>query len=213
MAEPIRVILADDHSVVRAGFRHMLELTGSVSVVAEANDGEECLRLYDEFQPDIVVMDIAMPVLDGFQALVRLLARWPEARVLMLSFHEEPVFAERALEEGAYGYLRKGAAPGLLSEAIQAIYQGRKFVDPELAQELVVRRSGGDDSAMGLLTGREYSVFIGFAEGRSASDIADELGISQNTVNTHYLRIKKKLGVSSRTEMTRLAIRQGLLQP
>ena len=213
MAEPIRVILADDHSVVRAGFRHMLELSGGISVVAEASDGIECLRLYDEFRPDVVVMDIAMPGMDGFQALVQLLAKWPAAQVLMLSFHEEPVFAERALEEGAYGYLRKGAAPELLAEAIQVIHQGRKFVDPELAQELVVRRSGGDDSAMGLLTGREYSVFIGFAEGRSAADIANDLGISQNTVNTHYLRIKRKLGVNSRTEMTRLAIRQGLLEP
>jgi len=215
MVEPIRVILADDHGVVRAGFRYMLELAGEMVVVAEAGDGTECLRLYGEHRPDVVVMDIAMPGMDGLQALARLLAKWPAARVLMLSFHEEPVFAEQALEQGAYGYLRKSAAPELLAEAIRLIHGGRKFVEPALAQELVVRRSGGggDDDPLASLTKREYSVFLGFAEGRSATDIAAELGISLNTVNTHYLKIKRKLGLSGRTDMTRLAIRNGVLQP
>jgi len=210
---PTRVILADDHAVVRAGFRRLLEAAGGIEVVAEAENGEQALAAFESHRPDVVVMDIAMPGMDGLEAMRRLLAKEPNARILILSYHEEPVFAERALEEGAYGYVSKSAAPELLYKAIDQVAHGRRYVDPEIAQELAVRRTTGEGDPLSALSEREFAVFLHLAEGKSVADIAAQLHISQNTVNTHYHRIKRKLDLSSRTELTRLAIRHRLIEP
>ena len=211
-ANKITVILADDHAVVRAGFRRLLEEEGDIEVVAEADTGGGCLDAFETHHPDVVVMDIAMPEMDGLQALHRFHGRFEDPKVLILSYHEEAVFAERALAEGAAGYLSKSAAPELLPKAIRQIAEGGHFVDPDIAQAMALRgRRGGDNPFEGL-SEREFSVFLQLAEGLSANDIAARLHISPNTVNTHLYRIKRKLGISSRTEMTRLAIRHNLIE-
>lgn len=208
----VSVLLADDHAMVRAGFRRLLEASGEIAVAAEASNGEECLRAYADRRPEVVVMDIAMPGMDGLETLRRLLAREPQARVLFLSFHEEPVFAERALEEGAFGYVCKSAAPEQLLRAILRVAAGHKYLDPEIAQDLAVRRTTGQGDPAATLSPREFNVFLQLAEGRSVAEIADTLHISHNTVATYHNRIKRKLGTASRAELTRLAIRQGLIE-
>ncbi len=210
-AKKITVILADDHAIVRAGFRRLLEGEGDIEVIAEADNGERALELYDEQRPDVMVLDIAMPKLDGLQALRQLLGRHADARVLILSFHEEPVFGERALNDGASGYLRKNAAPELLPLAIRKIAEGNRFIDPEVAQEMALRKGSGE-AMLSDLSEREFAVFIHLAEGLSANEVSEKLHISPNTVNTHLYRIKRKLGISSRTELTRLAIRHNLIE-
>ena len=209
----ISVILADDHAVVRAGFRRLLEEEGDIEVIAEADSGAACIEEFERCRPDVVVMDIAMPEMDGLQALHRFHNRFENPRVLILSYHEEVVFAERALAEGASGYLSKSAAPELLPKAIRQIAEGGRFLDPDIAQEMALRggnRSG--ENPLEDLSEREFSVFLQLAEGLSANDIAERLHISPNTVNTHLYRIKRKLGVTSRTELTRLAIRHNLIE-
>ncbi|GAB6043116.1 response regulator [Endothiovibrio diazotrophicus] len=208
----ISVILADDHAVVRAGFRRLLEEEGDIEVVAEADSGAECLDEYERCHPDVVVMDIAMPEMDGLQALHRFHNRFEDPKVLILSYHEEAVFAERALAEGAAGYLSKSAAPELLPKAIRQIAEGGRFLDPDIAQEMALRGSRGGDNPLEGLSEREFAVFLQLAEGLSANEIAVRLHISPNTVNTHLYRIKRKLGVTSRTELTRLAIRHNLIE-
>ena len=211
-ANKITVILADDHAVVRAGFRRLLEEEGDIEVVAEAETGAVCLEEYERCRPDVVVMDIAMPELDGLQALHRFQNRFEEPKVLILSYHEEVVFAERALAEGACGYLSKSAAPELLPKAIRQIAGGGRFLDPDIAQEMALRGKSGEENPLEALSEREFAVFLQLAEGKSANDIAGNLHISPNTVNTHLYRIKRKLGVTGRTELTRLAIRHNLIE-
>ena len=181
-------------------------------MVAEADSGSSCLDAFEEHRPDVVVMDIAMPEMDGLQALHRFHSRFEEPKVLILSYHEEAVFAERALAEGACGYLSKSAAPELLPKAIRQIAEGGRFVDPDVAQEMALRGSRRTDNPLEGLSEREFAVFLHLAEGLSAGDIATRLHISPNTVNTHLYRIKRKLGVTSRTELTRLAIRHKLIE-
>jgi two-component system invasion response regulator UvrY len=150
--------------------------------------------------------------MDGFQALSEILAREPKARILILSHHEEPSFAERTLAQGAAGYLGKGTAPELLYLAVREVAAGRRYLDPTIAQALVLN-GGGNDGPLQRLSERELGVFLGLAEGRSVAELAEQLHISQNTVTTHYARIKRKLGVGNRTELTRLAIRHHLMEP
>jgi two-component system invasion response regulator UvrY len=207
----IRVLLADDHAVVRTGFRLLLQSVGDVSVIAEADSGESACQLYLEHHPDVVVMDLAMPGMGGLEALRRIRARDPQARILTLSAHDDPMHARRALQEGALGFLSKRSAPEVLLEAVTAVAAGRRYLDPALAQKLALAEFDGGKSPIERLSEREFEVFVRLAGGATVQRIAADLNLSASTIGTHLYNIKQKLGVANQSELTLIAIRHGLI--
>ncbi|MGH8201784.1 MAG: response regulator [Steroidobacteraceae bacterium] len=209
----IRVLLVDDHAVVRTGFRLLLQARPDIVVVGEAESGEAACQRYLELTPDVVVMDIAMPGMGGIEALRRIRAHDPQARVLALSAHDDPMHARRALREGALGFLSKRSAPEALLEAVPAVGSGQRYIDPRVAQRLALEDIGGTESSpIKRLSEREFDVFIRLARGASVQRIADDLRLSASTVGTHLYNVKQKLGVSNQSELTLLAIRHGLIE-
>jgi len=209
----IRVLLVDDHAVVRTGFRLLLQSIADVTVVAEADSGEVACQLYPELTPDVVVMDIAMPGMGGLEALRRIRARHPQARVLTLSAHDDPMHARRSLQEGALGFLSKRSAPETLLQAVTAVAAGRRYLDPALAQKLALEEfDGGAKSPVERLSEREFEVFVRLAGGATVQRIAQDLKLSASTVGTHLYNIKQKLGVENQSELTLIAIRHGLIE-
>jgi two-component system, NarL family, invasion response regulator UvrY len=209
----IRVLLVDDHAVVRTGFRLLLQSIAEFSVVAEAESGEAACRLYGEVTPDVVVMDIAMPGMGGLEALRRIRARDPQARVLTLSAHDDPMHARRSLQEGALGFLSKRSAPDALVEAVTAVAAGRRYLDAALAQKLALSEfDGGSKSPVERLSEREFEVFVRLAGGATVQRIAQDLKLSSSTVGTHLYNIKQKLDVQNQSELTLIAIRHGLIE-
>ena len=210
----IRVLLVDDHAVVRTGFRLLLQSLADVSVVAEAESGEAACQRYLELTPDVVVMDLAMPGMGGLEALRRIRARHPQARVLALSAHDDPMHARRALQEGAIGYLSKRSAPETLLEAVTTVAGGRRYLDAALAQKLALAEiEGAAKPPIEQLSEREFDVFIRLARGATVQKIAEDLKLSASTVGTHLYNIKQKLQVANQSELTLLAIRHGLIEP
>lgn len=209
----LRVMLVDDHAVVRMGFRLLLESDPGVQVVAEADSGESALRIYPEVLPDVVVMDVSMPGMGGIEAVSRLLAKDPAARVLVLSAHEDTVHPKRLLKAGALGYLSKRTAGDELLRALRQVAEGRNYIDPVLAQQLAVQQFSGDRSPVEVLSEREFEVFMQLARGQSVNRIAEALFLSPRTVGTHLYNIKQKLGAENAAELTLIAMRNGLLAP
>ena len=209
----IRVLLVDDHAVVRTGFRLLLQARPDMTVIGEAESGEAACQRYVELSPDVVVMDIAMPGMGGIEALRRIRAHDPQARVLALSAHDDPMHARRALREGALGFLSKRSAPEALLEAVAGVV-------PDSATSTRASRSawrsrtsrGSESSPIKRLSEREFDVFIRLARGASVQRIADDLRLSASTVGTHLYNVKQKLGVSNQSELTLLAIRHGLIE-
>jgi two-component system invasion response regulator UvrY len=209
----IRVLLVDDHAVVRTGFRLLLQANPDTAVVGEADSGESACQRYIELTPDIVVMDLAMPGMGGLEALRRIRAHHPQARVLALSAHDDPSHARRALREGARGFLSKRSAPEALLEAINAVAAGQRYIEAGLAQKLALEDPDGDGrTAVERLSEREFEVFVRLAGGASVQRIAEDLKLSASTVGTHLYNIKQKLGVHNQSEITLIAIRNGLIQ-
>ena len=209
----IRVLLVDDHAVVRTGFRLLLQSLAEISVVAEAESGEAACQRFFELTPDVVVLDLAMPGMGGLEALRRIRARHPEARVLALSAHDDPMHARRALREGAMGFLSKRSAPEALVEAVTAVAAGRRYIDMSLAQKLALAEiEGTAKPPIEQLSEREFEVFIRLARGATVQKIAEDLKLSASTVGTHLYNIKQKLQVGNQSELTLLAIRNGLIE-
>jgi len=209
----IRVMLVDDHAVVRTGFRLLLQSLPEVSVIAEAESGEVACQRYSELTPDVVVLDIAMPGMGGLEALKRIRARHPQARVLALSAHDDPMHARRALQEGALGFLSKRSAPEALIEAVTTVAAGRRYLDANIAQKLALAElEGGAKSPIERLSEREFEVFVRLARGATVQKIADDLKLSSSTVGTHLYNIKQKLDVVNQSELTLIAIRHGLIE-
>ena len=210
----IRVMLVDDHAVVRMGFRLLLESDASgVEVCAEAESGETALKLYPEVLPDVVIMDVSMPGMGGIEAVSRLLAKDPLARILVLSAHEDTVHPKRLLKAGALGYLSKRTAGDELLRALRQVADGRNYIDPVLAQQLAVQQFSGDQNPVEVLSEREFEVFMQLAGGQSVNRIAETLFLSPRTVGTHLYNIKQKLGAENSAELALIAIRNGLLSP
>ncbi len=211
----IRVMLVDDHALVRMGFRMLLaSAQGAVpiEVVAEAGNGEDACSAYPQCQPDVVVMDLSMPGMGGLEAVRRLLAQDPKARVLALSAHEDTAHPRRVLRAGAMGYLAKRSAPEALIAAVTTVARGDRYVDAQTAQALAMAQIDGEDNPADLLSEREFSVFIQLAQGRSVAQIAEALSLSTSTVGTHLYHVKQKLRAGNQSELTLVALRWGLLQ-
>ncbi len=182
-------------------------------MIAEAESGETACQRYLELTPDVVVMDLAMPGMGGLEALRRIRARHPQARILALSAHDDPMHARRALREGALGFLSKRSAPEALIEAVTAVAANRRYLDVSLAQKLALADlDGAAKSPIERLSEREFEVFIRLARGETVQRIADDLKLSASTVGTHLYNIKQKLEVVNQSELTLLAIRHGLIE-
>lgn len=207
----LRVILADDHAMVRLGFRMLLEGAGA-EVVGEAETGEAAIRMAADLKPDLVIMDVSMPGMGGLAALARLLQWDGGIRVLMLSAHHDEVVPVRALRLGARGYLCKRATPETFLVAVAEVAANRRYLDPELAQQVALAQFNGGVSPVDSLTERELAVFLRLAAGKTVQAVADELCVSQSTVGTHLYHIKQKLNLQNSAEMTLMAVRNGLLE-
>jgi two-component system invasion response regulator UvrY len=207
----IRVMLVDDHALVRMGFR-MLLADAQVEVVAEAGDGEQACRAYPRIKPDVVVMDLSMPGMGGLEAVRRLLAQDPKARILALSAHEDTAHPRRVLRAGALGYLAKRSAPEALAAAVRAVARGERYLDPQTAQALALAEIEGCGSPADVLSEREFSVFVQLARGGTVLQVAENLKVSASTVGTHLYHVKQKLGASNQSELTLVALRWGLIQ-
>ena len=206
-----RILLADDHAMVRLGFRCLLEGAGA-TVVGEAENGENAVRLYAETNPDVVVMDVSMPGIGGLAALERLLVWDAKARILMLSAHNDDIVPVRALRLGARGYLCKRAAPEEFLRAVGQVASDRRYLDPELAQSVALAQLSGSSNPVDTLTEKELAVFMKLAEGRSVNDVAEDFCLSPSTVGTHLYHIKQKLNVQNAAELTLVAVRNGLIE-
>jgi len=210
----IRVLLVDDHALVRTGFRLLLHSHSATKVVGEADSGESACERYLELTPDVVVMDLAMPGMGGLEALRRIRAHNPQARVLALSAHEDAEHARRALREGARGFLSKRCAPEALIEAITTVAAGQRYLDVGLAHRLALQEvDGGEKSGVASLSEREFEVFLRLAAGHTVQRIAEQLKLSASTVGTHLYNVKQKLGASNQAELTLIAIRHRLIEP
>lgn len=207
----VRVLLVDDHAVVREGYRRLLERTADIQVIAEASSGEEAYRLFCEQAPDVVVMDINLPTMSGIEVTHRLLAREPQAKVLVFSMHDEALLASRVLQAGAFGYVTKASAPEVLVEAVRAVAQGRPYISHDMAQVLALQTVAGHDVALSTLSPREFEVFRLLAEGNPINEIARILSLSQKTIANYQSTIKQKLEADTSAQMVWIALKQGLV--
>ena len=212
-----RILLADDHAMVRQGLRMVLDAEPDLSVVAEAGDGAEAVKLALSSEVDLAVLDVAMPRLTGLQASAELKQRRPEIRTLMLSMYQSEQYFFEALKAGASGYVLKSAADRDLVEACRATMRGEPFLYPDaisaLIRDYLDRVSRGDSAAEDPLTRRELEIVKLVAEGHTSDEIAEALVISKKTVEHHRSHILEKLGMRDRVELTRYAIRRGLVEP
>jgi two-component system, NarL family, invasion response regulator UvrY len=209
----VSVLLVDDHAVVREGYRRLLERHGDIAVIGEAGDAATAHSLFCSREPQIVVMDITLPGTSGIEAMRRMLAYNPEARVLIFSMHEDTIFAKRALQAGAFGYVTKASAPTVLVEAIHAIAAGKRYLSPEIAQKLAMRDVVVDPAAADGLTAREFEVLRLLAQGQSIEQIAESMSLNAKTVANHQTVIKRKLGADTAIQLLKKAAQLGLDQP
>lgn len=211
--QPIRVVLADDHAVVRKGIREFLEQSGDISVVAEATDGSEAIDLIAEHQPDVAVLDIRMPSLTGIEATRRIKAEYPGVRVLILTAYDDDPYVFALLQAGASGYILKTADSTELVQAVRAVHRGESALDPAVAQKVVQQltsgRPLGAQATVETLTDRELEVLRLAARGMTNKAIGQDLGISDRTVQGHLANIYGKLNANSRTEAVTEALKQG----
>ncbi len=210
----LRVLLADDHQLFRDGLRALLAVTPGWSVVGEASDGLEALRLCHELRPDLALLDISMPGLNGIEATRRVVVELPATRVLILSMHSDRRFVAEALRAGARGYLLKDSPFPEVVRAMRAAREGHVYLSPAItdvvAQDFAVRVPPAEDSAFKLLSPREREVLQLLAEGHGTKEIAAQLSVSGKTIETHRRQIMEKLGLHSVAELTKYAIREGL---
>lgn len=212
----VRVVLADDHVLVRAGLRKLLELIPDLVVVGEADDGLALIALVSQLQPDLVLMDIAMPGLNGLEATARVKKNWPQVRVIILSMHQSEGYVQQALRHGAAGYLLKDAAPLELDVALRAVMRGETYLSPAVSQGVMsdyVVRLRSDQPPVALLTPRQREVLTLIAQGKSSKDIARHLDLSVKTIDTHRSQLMKQLDIHEVAGLVRFAMREGLIFP
>jgi len=208
----IRIVIADDHAIVRAGLKQMFAIMPDMEVIAEAVDGESVLNTLRQNRCDILLLDLNMPGLSGPDLISRIKAHWPTLPVLVLSMHDTAQVASRALKAGANGYVTKDSEPEVLLSAIRKIAAGGRFISGEVAQKLaLLATASGDGLPHNALSDREFDVFKCLVKGLGVNDIAAHLSISNKTVSTHKARLLDKMRLSSVAELTRYAVDNQLL--
>lgn len=207
----ISILLADDHSVVRQGFRRILESQADMEIVGEAANGREAIERATKLLPDVVVMDVAMPELNGIEATRRLMEASPRTRVLALSMHKDAVYVREILRAGARGYLLKDAIDADLLAAVRAVARGEGYLSPAIADAVLTDYRQHVTDPIDLLTSREREVLQLIAEGKTNKEIATDLKLSVYTVDAHRGRIMEKLNLHSTGELVRFAVRKGLI--
>src|SRR3977135_1627707 len=211
MPRKTRILLADDHAVVRKGFRLILNQEPDLEVVGEAGDGQEATKLALNLRPDVVVIDIGMPVVNGVEATRRIMEDWPECQVLILSMHKDPVDVREPLRAGARGSLRKDSIDEDLLRAIRSVATGEGFLSQAFSRTVLEDYQQTTDP-FDSLTAREREILQMLAEGKVAKEVATALNVSVFTVDAHRGRILKKLGLKSSTELVKFAMRRRLIQ-
>jgi len=209
----IKVLLADDHSIVRAGLRRLVEESADMEVVAEAADGDEAIRLIRASQPDVAVIDLSMPHIDGLEVINRIHPEFPHLPILVLTMHAENQYVVRAIEAGAMGYITKQSAPEQLVKAIRKVVGGTRYLTDDATESLALRVSkGGQRSTLDELSTRELQVLRRLALGHTNREIAAAYNISIKTVDTYRFRLLKKLDLRNNAELSRFAIQNGLIE-
>jgi DNA-binding NarL/FixJ family response regulator len=209
---PIRILIADDHGVVAEGLKHLVQAESDMQVVAVVGDGREAVQQARDAQPDVVLMDLSMPELNGADATRAILQRDPKCRVIVLSMYAQREYVRRALKAGAAGYVVKRSAAKEVVEAIRAVHAGQRYLSPRVA-DVVLEDYSDDkqDDPLSRLSAREREVLQLLAEGRTGAEIAQRLSLSQKTVETYRARLVEKLGIRDLAGLVRFAIQRGLV--
>ena len=205
-----KLLLVDDHAIVRAGFRYLLESDADYEI-REVNTAEEACRIYTEFMPDAVIMDLLMPGMGGLQGVRHIHAKDSNAKVLVLSMRDDPIYVKQATKAGAQGYVTKRSAPEELTKAVAELIKGQKYLSADIAQ-MATKSSKSDQEQLDCLTEREFEIFCLLAEGKTVVNISNDLHLSAKTVSNHRTHIMHKLQATNIVELTRLAIRNGLIE-
>src|SRR5215212_9525850 len=209
-SQSIRVVLADDHDMVRSGIKALLSMVEGVEVIAEARDGKELIALVENLNPDVVMTDISMAGMDGITAIGEIHCKHPEVRCLVLSMYDTVDFVKRAVANGACGYLMKDATPFELEQAIRSVMATGTYFSPAIAQRLL---QPSEPTANDELTHRQVEILKLIAQGRASKEIAYELGLSPKTVDVHRARIMERLRLNDIASLTLYAVRKGLIKP
>jgi two-component system, NarL family, invasion response regulator UvrY len=212
MAKKTTIVLVDDHAVVRAGVRRLLEQEPLFEVIGEAESGEKAYQILAELKPDVMVMDLSMPGMGGLEAIRRILMRYEKAKILVLSMHEDLSFANQALKLGAKGYLTKNTLADDLVKSIETVTQGDVFLSDEIAKKMAMQSISANQDPVHELSAREFEIFRLLAEGLDIDAIASTLNISSKTVSNYQTMIKQKLDINTPIELIRYAIKVGVIK-
>ena len=212
MAKKTTIVLVDDHAVVRAGVRRLLEQEPLFEVIGEAESGEKAYQILAELKPDVMVMDLSMPGMGGLEAIRRILMRYEKAKILVLSMHEDLSFANQALKLGAKGYLTKNTLADDLVKSIETVTHGDVFLSDEIAKKMAMQSISGNQDPVHELSAREFEIFRLLAEGFDIDAIASTLNISSKTVSNYQTMIKQKLNINTPIELIRYAIKVGVIK-
>lgn len=209
----IKILLTDDHALVRSGIKRLLEDSKQVQIVGEADSGEDCLKMVQELKPDIILMDVNMPGIGGVEASRRILQRNPDQKIIILTIHSEQTFPKRLLEIGAKGYLTKECNIDEMIIAIKQVNNGGSYIEPKIAQQLALSLlPGNSDNPVDKLSRREFQVMLMISHGLSNIQISEKLCLSPKTVSTYRSRLLEKLGAHNEVDLIKIAVEQGMVE-
>jgi len=209
----ISVLLTDDHVLVRSGIKRLLEDSKQVKIIGEADSGEDSIKMAQELNPDVILMDVNMPGIGGVEACRRILQRNPEQKIIVLTVHNEKTFPKRMLEIGAKGYLTKECGVDEMLNAIRQVYQGGAYIAPSIAQQLALSLlPGNENNPIDRLSRREFQVMLMISHGLTNAEISDKLCLSPKTISTYRLRLLDKLGAQNEVDLIKIAVEQGIVE-